>query len=191
MEGPVLLHAAWIVTLFSVWIYTRFFQTIAPRSAELAARARERSLLATLAVRPGAEARVAGSLTRAMGPRAEVVPTLAGWPWTHHALRVEVVTSPGFVELRMARARVRRSHEKERPALTDVLSSVLESHPSVVRDNWLAPELYVDVSGRATAEHGWRLETSAGRRRPCRPRASTSNAAMLAPVIELHLRKSA
>jgi hypothetical protein len=191
MEGPVIFIVCGALTLVSVWFYTTFFQTIAPRSLELEAAARARTLLASFTVRTGSEARVAETLTKALATRRDLVATLGGWPWTLHALRVAVETSPGVVELRMVACRVRKSHAKEPMALTDVLVATIESHTADVRDNWLLPVLNVDVSGRSTAEDGWRLVPSLGRRRPCRPRASAESEDALAPVIAIRLRKSA
>jgi hypothetical protein len=191
MEGPVILVVCGALTLMSVWFYTRFFQTIAPRSPELQEAARSRTLLATLSVRSGSEERVADALAKAIGKRKELVATLGGWPWTLHAVRVVVETSRGAVELRMIASRARKSHEKECPALTDVLLSVIESHAADVRDNWLLPVLYVDVSGRSTSENGWNLVPSFGRRRPCRARESATSEDALAPVISIRVRKSA
>lgn len=191
MEGPVILIVCGGLTLLSVWFYTRFFQTIAPRSPELEAAARARTLLATISVRAGAETRIAEALTKAIGKRTELVATLGGWPWTLHALRVAVETSPGIVELRMVGCRVRRSHAKDPSALTDVILASIEANSADVRDNWLLPVLYVDVSGRSTSEDGWRLVPSLGRRRPCRARESGPSEEAIAPVISIRLRKSA
>lgn len=176
MEGPVILVVCGALTLLSVWFYTRFFQTLTDRSPELEVASRKRTLLATLSVREGSEAEVDSMLKKAIGSQKEITPTLGGWPWTLHAIRVAIESSPGRVDVRMIGCRPRRTREKDAPALTDVLLSSIESSSANVRDTWLLPALYVDVSGRSVSKHGWRVVPGVGRKRPCRPRESGASA---------------
>ncbi|HEX6763870.1 MAG TPA: hypothetical protein VF103_00295 [Polyangiaceae bacterium] len=177
MDGPVVLHAAWIFALVWVWVYRRFFETDAPAAPEFEAFCRGRPDLAKLVVRTGSEREIAADLTRRLGRRLELVPTLAGYPWTLHVLVVEVVAQPGEVRLVVTGCRPLRTRERPLPRLTDTLLDVVESHPDGMQDSWLRPEACVDVTGRTLAPGGWRLVPGAERARPCEPRDGSSDPA--------------
>ncbi len=155
MDGPVVLHHCWLLSLVCVWVYSRYFRTIAPRSAEFEAYCRSRPLLAALAVVPGHEADVVQRLLALLGKRSELIPAAGGWPWTHHALKVRVGHERGVVRLRIERCRVLRMRERSLPSLNPLLLELAQSG-SVV-DIWLSAPACVDITGQELAPRGWRL----------------------------------
>ncbi len=157
MDGPVVLHHCWVLSLICVWVYSRYFRTIAPRSAEFEAYCRSRPLLAALAVETGSEAEVAARLEALLGKRSEVIPAAAGWPWTHHALKVRATPARGVVRLHIERCRVLRTRERELPSLNALLLEVAEGSSPSVLDIWLCSPACVDITGRELAPRGWRL----------------------------------
>lgn len=169
MDGPVLLHAALVLSFSFVWAYRRWFETVAPRSDELSAFCSTHPVLAIVSVNSGAESDVARRLGALIGKRAEVIVTLGGWPWSHHALKLDVTSAAGVVRLRIVACRVLRSREKDPPTVTDALLVLMSSEPKRVRDCWLSPFAYTDVTGALTAPQGWRLVPKRGRRRPLEP----------------------
>jgi hypothetical protein len=152
-----------------VWVYRRWFEAIAPRSDELSAFCATHPVLAIVAVTPDAQADVARRLGAILGKRREAIATLAGWPWSHHALKLDVTSAPGVVRVRIVACRVLRSREVDPPAVTDVLLALESSEPKRIRDCWLSPFAYTDVTGALSAPQGWRLVPKRGRRRPLEP----------------------
>jgi hypothetical protein len=138
-------------------------------------------VLAIVAVTPNAESEVAQRLNGILGKRCEAIVSLGGWPWSHHAVKLDVTTAPasfagtafggcpGVVRLRIVACRVLRSRETDPPAVTDALLALMSSEPKRVRDCWLSPFAYTDVTGALTAPQGWRLVPKRGRRRPLEP----------------------
>jgi hypothetical protein len=55
MDGLVLFIKGWFFTLFFVYLYRRFWQTVGPRVPEFEAFCEKRPLLAALSVTPGSE----------------------------------------------------------------------------------------------------------------------------------------
>jgi hypothetical protein len=170
MDGPVVFHAAWMFTVLCVWFYQRFFQKVGPDSPELDALCRTRPLLAAFATKPGSEQVLAAELLALVGRRRELVPTLAGFPWTYHALSVDVTWSSGAVLVIVTGCRVLRTRDLSLPRCTDVLLDFFERRRDVIRESWLRPEVYVDVTGVTKAPRGWRLVPGNGRKQPCEPR---------------------
>ncbi|HEX6277388.1 MAG TPA: hypothetical protein VFZ53_30305 [Polyangiaceae bacterium] len=169
MDGPVLLHAAWLFALVWIWAYRRFFETDAPRVPEFEAFCRQRPLLARLAVQEGAEREVATKLARRLCARREAVATLGAFPWTFYVLELVVTSAPGEVRLTAARCRPVRTREKTPMRLTDALLDIVEGEGDRVLDVWLIGAACVDVSGRIQAPRGWRLSAGAPRSFPCAP----------------------
>lgn len=168
MDGPVFIHAAWFLCAIWIWIYDRYFATVAARSPEFESYARRRPLLARLTVTADAAA-LAERLKAELGPRAEVIPTLGGWPWTHHVLKVEVRPTATSLELTLVACRVLRRRERPLPTLTDLLLDFTAKAGGDVEDCWLCPDAFYDVSGIERSENGWRLLPDAPRRRPVEP----------------------
>ena len=161
MEGGLLIHAAWLLSFTFVWIYRRWFETVAPRDAAFEALCAERPALAVARVRPGAEEAALARL-RAGVPRGELIATLGGWPWIHYVLGVTPEKARGAVVLRITSCRVLRSQEERPPAAVAVLVELFAT--GAVDELWLHPGAYVDVRGRTSAPRGWRVRASGGRR---------------------------
>lgn len=174
MDGPALLHAGWFFSLVWVWIYRRYFEPVAPMSPEFEAFCEAEPRLAEFTVRPGSEAAVREAYLRILGKRREVVPTLAGYPWTLHVVKLSVTASPGKVSIAITSCRALRTSERATLALTDSLLALTECHADDIEDSWLLPEALVDVAGEMTAPHGWKLVPGANRRHPCEPRRTAA-----------------
>lgn len=156
MEGGLLIHAAWLLSFTFIFFYRRYFETVAPRDAAFEALCASRPVLAALSVAPGAETELAAKL-RKLAPRGELIATLGGWPWTHYVLRVETESVRGVLTLRIGGARVLRSHEARPPTVTLTLDALRRDAPGGVAEAWLHEGVYLDVTGRRSAPHGWRL----------------------------------
>jgi len=163
MEGGLLIHAAWLLSFTFIFFYRRYFETVAPRDPAFEASCASRPVLAALSVVPGAEAELAAKL-RALAPRGEVIATLGGWPWVHYVLRVETESSWGVLTLRIVGVRVLRSHEARPPTVTLMLDELRRGAPGLVGETWLHEGVYLDVTGRLTAPHGWRFAPGSGDR---------------------------
>jgi hypothetical protein len=100
----------------------------------------------------------------------ELVPTLAGFPWTYHALSVDVTWSPGAVLVIATGCRVLRTRDLAPLRCTDVLLDFFERHRDAIRESWLRPDAHVDVTGVVKAPRGWRLVPGSNRKHPCEPR---------------------
>jgi hypothetical protein len=165
MEGGLLIHAAWALSFVFVWVYRRWFEKTGPRLPEFEAFCAERPLLAALSVRRGGEEAALRAL-RALLPRNETIATFGAWPWVHHVLSVECSARPGVVYASITGCRVLRTAEARPPSLTQGLVAVL-ADGGAVEQVWLHPRAYVDVSGRSSGEHGWRIITNGTEKRPC------------------------
>jgi hypothetical protein len=163
MEGGLLLHAAWLLSFTFVWVYRRYFETVAPRDAAFEALCAKRPLLAALHVEKGAEERVLAELARCL-PRVELIATGGGWPWVHYVLRVGMTTGRGRVRVHVERCRVLRSKEARPPALTTALAAVTRRVEGAVTETWLHPGAHFDVRGRASGARGWRFRAAEGGR---------------------------
>jgi len=111
----------------------------------------------------GSEAELAAKL-RALAPRGEMIATLGGWPWVHYVLRFETESAWGVLMLRIAGARVLRSRESRPPTVTRALDELRRQAPGLVGETWLHEGVYLDVTGRLAAPHGWRLAPAGGDR---------------------------
>jgi hypothetical protein len=156
MEGGLLIHAAYALSLIWVWIYRRWFEPAGPRSVAFERFCADRPLLAAFSVQAGSEERMLAALRAAL-PNGETLPTLGAWPWIHHVLRVEAEARPGVVLLWIAGCRLLRTREVRPVALTHVLGELTCSHASEIQGSWLCAQARIDVTGRVPAEHGWQL----------------------------------
>jgi hypothetical protein len=157
MEGPAVLHSAWLLCAAFIWVYHRYFATVADRSLEFERYCATRPVVACLLVSPGSETDSSERLRAALGPRAEVIPTLAGWPWTHYVLKLALVSTAGSIQLTIAGCRVQRLRERSLPALTDLLCEFMQNARGGVEACWLCPGAFRDVLGEMTSDAGWRL----------------------------------
>jgi len=162
MEGGLIIHAAWLLSFTFVVIYRRWFETVAPRELVFEAQCAARPSLAALSVTPGSEARLLAAFEK-LAPRGEVIATLGGWPWVHYVLRVEAESAWGVVTLRIAGCRVLRTREKRPTSVTALLDGLRGVAPELVGETWLHEGAYVDVMGRLTAPHGWRIASGGER----------------------------
>lgn len=163
MEGGLLIHAAWLLSFTFIFFYRRYFETVAPREPAFEALCAARPVLAALSVAPGSEAELAAKL-RGLAPRGEMIATLGGWPWVHYVLRFETESAWGVLTLRITGARVLRSREARPPTVTLALGELRRQVPGLVGETWLHEGVYLDVTGRLTAPHGWRLAPRGGER---------------------------
>ena len=162
MEGGLLIHAAWLLSFTFVVVYRRWFETVAPRDLAFEAQCAAGPTLAVLSVTPGSEAQVQANL-RKLAPRGEVIATLGGWPWIHYVLRIQAESSWGAVSLRIVGCRVLRSHEARPTTVTALVDGSRQEAPELVAETWLHEGVYLDVTGRLTAPHGWRLASRGDR----------------------------
>lgn len=171
MEGGLLIHAAWLLSFTFVWVYRRWFETVAPRDAAFEALCAERPALVVARVSAGAEAAVLERLRASVG-HGEVIATLGGWPWIHYVLGVAPEGARGAVSLRITSCRVLRSSEVRPTALVSVLLELARA-TGAVNELWLHPGAYVDVSGRTSAPRGWRVRATGTERPRFEPADST------------------
>jgi hypothetical protein len=158
MEGPLLFVKAWAFSLLAVWLYQRYFQRVGPRLPEFESFCRTRPLLITIAGRQADLPRVREAIVRLLGDRRTAVASSGGWPWTIHALVLEVETRDGRVLIHATRASVLRTREKP-PTVADLLRAAAVASESSL-DVWLCSELHVDVTGTVRAPHGWSIRLS-------------------------------
>jgi hypothetical protein len=163
MDGPVLFIKGWFFTLFFVYLYRRFWQTVGPRVPDFEAFCAKAPLLVAFSVAPGSEARLAEALRARLGKASEVVVTFGAWPWTYHALKLAVAAEPGCLRVSIVRCRVLRTRERPPSALTDALRAFALEHAAALRDSWLHPAALVPVAEVAETS-GWRLDPSSNRR---------------------------
>jgi hypothetical protein len=167
MEGPLLAVKAWAFSLLCVWLYRRFFQRIGPRDPEFEAWCGARPLLIKITCDPSALDAARRAIEHALGRRRRAVPASAGWPWTIHALELEVIARGSELHVRARTASVLRSGERP-PPIADLLRAAASESGSVL-EVWLHPRLHVDVTGRVVAPRGWRLRVEPGAARLPRP----------------------
>jgi hypothetical protein len=163
MDGPVLFIKGWFFTLFFVYLYRRFWQTVGPRVPEFEAFCAKRPLLVALSVKPGSERALAEALRARLGKASEVVVTFGAWPWTYHALRLAVSSERAGVRVSVERCRVLRTREQPPSALTDVLRVFAAEHSTAILDSWLHPGALVPV-GEEVRTSGWRLDPASNQR---------------------------
>jgi hypothetical protein len=157
MEGPAVLHSAWLLCAAFIWVYHRYFATVADRSLEFERYCATGPIVARVLLAPSSEADSSERLRAALGPRAEVIPTLAGWPWTHYVLKLAVIPTADAIQLTIAGCRVQRLRERSLPALTDLLLDFVQNAQGGVAACWLCPDAFRDVLGEMTSDAGWRL----------------------------------
>jgi hypothetical protein len=158
MEGPLLFVKAWAFSLLWIWLYQRYFQRIGPRVPEFEAFFLGRPLLIAIDGREADLTRVREAIVRLLGDRRTAVASSGGWPWTIHALNLEVETRAGRVLIHATRASVLRTREKP-PAVADLLCAAAVASGASL-DVWLHSELHVDVTGTVRAPHGWSIRLS-------------------------------
>ena len=173
MDGPALVHTAWLLCLVWIWAYRRFFETVAERSPEFDAFCKSGPLVAAIATSRGAETGLAARLKEAMGSRPQVTATLGVWPWPYHALELRISSEPGLVLVHIIDCRVLRSRERPLPTLTKTLLAATESNRDAVTDTWLHAEAYTDGTGRVSPR-GWRIEHHEDVKHPCKPRETAA-----------------
>lgn len=169
MEGPVFIHGAWLLSAVCIWLYRRYVATVAERSAAFESYCRARPLLARITVTPGSEAELARRFAAQLGARAETIPTLAGWPWVVHVLKVELRTVHGALELDLVGCRGLRVQERRLPALTELLLDFMASARGEALSCWLCAGAYREVTEELAPEQGWRLILDAPRKHPVEP----------------------
>ena len=162
MEGGLIIHVAWFLSVTFVFVYRRWFETVAPRDVAFEAVCAARPALAVLSVTPGSESRVVAAFAR-LARRGEVIATLGGWPWIHYVLRVQAEGAWGTVTLRIVGCRVLRTHEARPTTVTALVDGLREQAPELVAETWLHAGAYFDVTGRLSAPHGWRLASGGDR----------------------------
>jgi hypothetical protein len=172
MEGPLLFVKAWAFSLVAVWLYRRYFQRVGPRDLEFEAFFRTRPVLVAIDGYPADLDRVRDAIVKLLGDRGMAVATAGGWPWTIHALALEVEKSEGRLLIHAARASVLRTREKP-PAIADLLRMAAGASRSPL-DVWLHSALHVDITGTVQAPHGWNLRLSAEAGPGARPVACQS-----------------
>lgn len=168
MDGPVLFIKGWFFTLFFVYLYRRFWQTVGPRVPEFEAFCAKRPLLVALSVTPGSERALSEALAARLGKASEVVVTFGGWPWTYHALVLAVSSERGSVRVSIERCRVLRTREHPPSPLTDMLRSFAAEHAASIRDSWLHAGVLVPV-GEEVRTSGWRLDAASNKRHGLAP----------------------
>lgn len=187
MEGPGVLHLAWLLCGAFIWVYHRYFATVADRALEFERYCGTQPVVARLRVAPGTEAELSERLRAALGSRREVIPTLAGWPWTHYVLKLELAATPGVIQLGISGCRVQRLRERSLPALTDLLLDFMENAGERVDSCWLCRDAFRDVLGEVTSDAGWRLVPGRPRNQCVEPVGVVTAALLLAttnPSIE-------
>jgi hypothetical protein len=162
MEGGLLIHAAWLLSAVFVFVYRRWFETVAPRVPAFEAECAAEPALAVLSVPHGSEAELVAHFGK-LAPRGEIIATLGGWPWVHYVLRVQAESAWGTVTLRIVGCRVLRTHEARPTTVTALVDELRRAAPGAVAEAWLHAGTYVDVTGRLTAPHGWRLASAGDR----------------------------
>lgn len=162
MEGGLIIHAAWFLSVTFVFVYRRWFETVAPRDLAFEAQCNTRPVLAVLSVTPGSEAELL-AMFRRLAPRGDVIATLGGWPWVHYVLRVQAESAWGAVTLRIVGFRLLRSHEARPTPVTALVDGLRQAASGLVAEAWLHEGTYIDVTGRLTAPHGWRLASGGSR----------------------------
>jgi hypothetical protein len=163
MDGPVLFIKGWFFTLFFVYLYRRFWQTVGPRVPEFEAFCAKRQLLVALSASPGSADGIVEALRARLGKASEVVVTFGAWPWTYHALKLEVAAEPGGVRVWATRCRVLRTRERPPSALTDVVGALVAEQKPLIRDSWLHPAVLVPV-GEVVETQGWRFDRASKKR---------------------------
>lgn len=152
-----------------IWVYRRYFATIAARCEEFETFCSTRPLVAKVLVSPGSEGELTRQLAERLGPRAEVIPTLAGWPWAQHVLKVELSCTPGAILLTIAGCRGLRLQERPLPALTELLFDFMLHAREQAETCWLCRDAFCDVLGEVNPEAGWRLLTDRPRNQCVEP----------------------
>jgi hypothetical protein len=155
MEGPLLFVKAWAFSLVAVWLYQRYFQRVGPRDPEFESFFRARPLLLAIDGHPADLDRVRDAIVKLLGNRGTAVATAGGWPWTIHALALEVEKREGRLLIHATRASVLRTREKP-PAIADLLRAAAGASRMPL-DVWLHSALHVDVTGTVQAPHGYTL----------------------------------
>jgi hypothetical protein len=172
MEGPLLFVKAWAFSLLAVWLYQRYFQRVGPRDPEFESFFRTRPLLLAIDGHPADLDRVRDAIVKLLGDRGTAVATAGGWPWTIHALALEVEKREGRLLLHATRASVLRTREKP-PAIADLLRAAAGASQTPL-EVWLHSALHVDVTGTVQAPHGWNLRLGAESSSGARPAACKS-----------------
>jgi hypothetical protein len=158
MDGPLLFVKAWAFSLLAVWLYQRYFQRVGPRVPEFESFCRSRPLLLTIDGRDADLPRVRDAIIRALGDRRTAVASSGGWPWTIHALVLDVEVRNGRVLIHATLASVLRTREKP-PTIRELLRAAAVASGASL-DVWFHSELHVDVTGTVQAPHGWSLRLS-------------------------------
>jgi hypothetical protein len=167
MDGPLLIVKAWVFSLVFIWLYRRYLQRIGPRDPQFEAWCADRPRLLAIECDPSALDAAKRAIERVLGRRRRAVPASAGWPWTIHALELDVVVRGSSLHVHALSATVLRTGE--RPPRIDELLQVAATDSASVLEVWLHPRLYVDVTGEVEAREGWRLRVEPGAARPPRP----------------------
>src|SRR5689334_13201163 len=102
MDGPLILYKAWLLSLVTVVIYRRFFETVGARSEEFEHFAAGHPLLAAVHGDTASLERVRARLTTALGSKTKVVALLGGWPWPHYVLALDVSATRSTLTLTLA-----------------------------------------------------------------------------------------
>jgi hypothetical protein len=129
MEGPLLVLKSWMLTAVAIWIYQRWFQRVAPRDVAFEAFCAGRPVVGAIAGAGLHQASVLVALSSALGKPRACVATLGGYPWPHYRLELALEESRGAVLLRVIKAEVLRTRERELPALASLLRGVLNGLP--------------------------------------------------------------
>ena len=159
MEGPLLFVKAWAFSLLAVWLYQRLFQRVGPRVPEFESFCLARPLLVTIDGTGADLCRARDAIVQVLGARGTAVASSGGWPWTIHALALEVDKQGGQLRFYATRASVLRTREKP-PTVAELLRAAAGASRTPL-DIWLYSELYVDVTGAVQAPHGWNLRLTA------------------------------
>jgi hypothetical protein len=162
MEGPLLVLKSWLLTALAIGVYRRWFQRVAPATPEFEAFCAKQPVVAVLFGLAGNEQRALALLASKLGKRAQSVATLGGFPWPHYRLGLGIETRQSAVLLRVTRAEVVRTRDRDLPALASVVREVLNELPEGAQA-WLHAGTF-NNGLVAVPPGGWALERGTEKR---------------------------
>jgi len=162
MEGPLLVLKSWALTALAIWIYQRWFQRVAPPTPEFEAFCRSQPIVAALFGLVGTEQQARQAILAKLGKSRDCVATLGGFPWPHYRLELSVEARHGAVLLRVQRAEVTRTRDRDVTALASALREVLHELPDDARC-WLHAGTFNNGLVEVPAG-GWSLERGTEKR---------------------------
>ncbi len=169
MEGVFIVIKAWGLCAFLIWVHRRFFERVGRRELAFEARFATPVRLAALYGDAARLSEIATALRALLGKRGRTLATLAGYPWPHYELVVELVRSGKVLTLVATRAELARVHARPAPALVTVLRALIAAQGDAIADHFVAPEMIYETSS-STAALGFRVlagEEAKPRVAPC------------------------